>query len=529
MRNENGWRVSLGLATVAGLLAASGCYELTSDCSLFACGPLGSGASSSSGTSSSSGASSSSGGDSGPPPSCIPSENMEAVADGCGVFVSSTGSDATGKGTQAAPYGTLTKALTKGSTLYACAGATPFSEQITVPAGTQLYGGLDCSSWKYVGDTTKTSITAGAGQVPVTLAMGSGAKLVDLHVLAADVSMMNDGTSSIAVVANGATAEIDGCVLEAQGAAAGAAGAAYSSAAQAGMTGSAGTDACMGMMVFGGGSVMSGCGTTDSISGAGGIGQVGSGGAGSPGSPGITMNGGAGEVTTTCTPGTVGDSGTPGVPSVGATGIGSIASGSYTGVTGKDGQPGTVGQGGGGGGGAKGGTGAGMCSTAGMAAGASGGSGGSGGCGGVGGKGGGFGGSSIALASLDALLMLTNVTLKAGNGGAGGDGGPGQSGGSSGMQGAGGKVPMSSSLHPGCDGGPGGMGGPGGKGGGGTGGHSLGIALMMGTAPAMGGWTATTETPGPGGKGDDTMGNMGDGAAGMAKNCWDFVSNASCD
>ena len=45
------------------------------------------------------------GGDSGPPPSCIPSENAAAVADTCGVFVSSSmGSDATGKGTKAAPY-----------------------------------------------------------------------------------------------------------------------------------------------------------------------------------------------------------------------------------------------------------------------------------------------------------------------------------------------------------------------------------------------------------------------------------------
>jgi hypothetical protein len=56
-----------------------------------------------------------------------------------------------------------------------------------------IYGGLDCTSWSYVGATMKTTITAGAGQVPVTLATGPGAKLTDLHVLAADVSAMSDG------------------------------------------------------------------------------------------------------------------------------------------------------------------------------------------------------------------------------------------------------------------------------------------------------------------------------------------------
>jgi hypothetical protein len=50
----------------------------------------------------------------------------------------------------------------------------------------------------------------------------------------------------------------------------------------------------------------------------------------------------------------------------------------------------------------------------------------------------------------------------------------------------------------------------------------------MGNAPAMGGWTATTGTAGAGGKGDDTMGNMGDGAVGMAVSCWDFSANTAC-
>jgi hypothetical protein len=492
---------------------AVGCFDSADDCALnpiLQCGPW----------------APDGGTDGGVATGCDPSKSTGPVADSCGVFVSPMGNDGNA-GTKEKPVKTIAVALGKATTIYACAGAMPFSEAVTVPAGSTIYGGLDCSSWGYIGSTTKTEVTAAAGEVPVTLAMGSGAKLVDLHVLAADASMMTDGASSIAVVADHATAEIDGCVLEAQGAAAGAAGAAYSSAAQAGMTGSAGTAACMGAAVLGGLSVSNVCGTSDSTSGAGGIGQVGSGGAGSPGSPGTTMNGGAGEVSVPCTPGTKGDDGMPGKAGSGATGTGSISAGSYSGVNGGDGSTGPVGQGGGGGGGAMGGTGANQCTMPSTAAGASGGSGGSGGCGGMGGKGGAFGGSSIALVSFDATLTLTSVTLKAGNGGAGGDGGTGQSGGNGGTQGSGGKVPMSSTLDPGCDGGPGGMGGTGGKGGGGTGGHSLGIAVM-GTAPATRGWMATTSTPGASGKGDDTMGNMGDGAAGMAARCWNFATNAAC-
>jgi hypothetical protein len=457
-------------------------------------------------------------GEDGPPPSCIPSLSSTPVADSCGVFVSSsTGSDTTGMGTKEAPYKTITAALAKGSILYACAGATPFSEALAVPPGTTIFGGLDCSSWSYVGATTKTTVTAGAGQIPVTLAAGSGAKLVDLHVLAADASSMNDGTSSIAMVANGATAELDGCVVEAQGGAAGAAGQNFSMVAQAGAMGASGGDACTAATVNGGAPVSSMCGTPDSVSGNGGQGFGVSGGSGSPGSPLGAMNGGSGDTGSGCSTGTKGNDGSPGTPGKGAatTDLGTVSATGYTGVTGKIGGAGTPGQGGGGGGGAKGGTGAGMCTMAATSGGAAGGSGGSGGCGGTGGKGGSPGGSSIAIINLGATLTMSNVTLKAGGGGAGGNGGAGQTGGGPGLGGNGGKVLTATSLNPGCGGGPGGLGGNGGKGGGGRGGHAIGIAYTGTTAPSMMGVTFVMGTAGAGGKGDNSMGNMGDGAQGI--------------
>jgi hypothetical protein len=489
----------------AGLLvaaAAAGCFDLADDCTEALDCPLG---------------------DGGPPAGCVPSMLTGAVADSCGVFVSVSGDDGNA-GTKEKPLKTITAALGMGTTVYACAGAAPYSEAVTVPAGVALYGGLDGSSWKYVGAMTKTAITAGAGKIPVTLAMGLGAKLADLHVLAADVSTMTDGTSSIAVVANGATAELNGCVIEAQGAAAGAPGEGYTSAAMPGATGLPGTDACMGVAaVLGANPVNSGCGTSDSTSGGGGNGLVTTGGDGTHGSPGNTMNGGAGESASVCATGTKGDDGLPGIAGTGATAVqpGTVGASGYIGVPGTGGQPGPPGQGGGGGGGAKGGTGAGMCPV-GMAAGATGGSGGSGGCGGAGGNGGNPGGSSLALVNLGATLTMSSVTLKAGSGGKGGDGGPGQNGGTGAMQGAGGKVLTATGLNPGCDGGPGGQGGAGGRGGGGRGGHAIGIAYTGTTAPSMTGATFAAGTPGMGGAGDDSMGNMGDGAVGVATNVQGF-------
>src|ERR1700744_4779290 len=70
------------------------------------------------------------GGDISPPPECVPSTNSAPVAATCGVFVSREGGDDTsGKGTPTAPYKSIGKALAENaSVIYACAGATPYSE-----------------------------------------------------------------------------------------------------------------------------------------------------------------------------------------------------------------------------------------------------------------------------------------------------------------------------------------------------------------------------------------------------------------
>ena len=266
------------ILVTAGAILSGGCWDHLTCTDLDTC-PLGAG----SGGSSTSSTSGTGGEDSGPPPSCIPSQSTTPVVDACGVFASTMGSDTNGKGTQAAPYRTLVTALSKaGSTpVYACAGTTPFSETLTFAAGATIYGGLDCASWSYIGATSLTTITAGPGEVPVTLAMGADTKLVDLHVLAADAS--DDDRWDLVHRGCGQRCHGRAGWVRARGTGCGdrAAGQSYANAAMGGTIGNNGTDACMGPMVFGGASVSSGCGTPDSTSGAGGIGQVVSGGNGS--------------------------------------------------------------------------------------------------------------------------------------------------------------------------------------------------------------------------------------------------------
>ena len=96
-----------------------------------------------------------------------------------------------------------------------------------------------------------------------------------------------------------------------------------------------------------------------------------------------------------------------------------------------------------------------------------------------------------------------------------------------GAGGPGGKATGSAKLHDACAGGAGGNGGNGGQGGGGQGGHALALAVEGSVVPATG-WTATAGNAGTGGAGDDTNGNMGDGAAGVATGCFDFDTGMAC-
>src|SRR5262245_16023394 len=87
----------------------------------------------------------------------------EAVADACGVFVSSSlGADDTDpkRGTKEKPFKSLTAALAAASDrpVYACGEA--FREVVTVSAAVTLFGALECANgWAYDA-STKTQLTA---------------------------------------------------------------------------------------------------------------------------------------------------------------------------------------------------------------------------------------------------------------------------------------------------------------------------------------------------------------------------------
>jgi hypothetical protein len=470
--------------------------------------------------------SSSAGTGAGTPIGCDPSQNKGPVANTCGVFVSPDG-DNGNPGTKEKPVKTITAALAKGTTIYACAGAMPYSEAVVVDTTATLFGALDCTSWIYAA-TKKTALTATPDAVPLSLAStGSGAEVVDFAITAADA--MLDGGSSIAVVVNGATASFTRTDITAgKGKDGGPGSTPTDSVGPTTSTdplikGNDAKDACMDpAMQFGGAAkenMLCLAANGGPLGGAGGVGAVNNGSSGDlqPTATAQTALGGVGQPNTDpmslwgCTSasglGSSGANGGSGTPGAGAkdTDLGTLNESAYIGVAGQPGGTAKPGQGGGGGGGAKGKT---------MCAGASGGGGGAGGCPGKGGLGGMPGGASIGIVSLDATLAFDAVTIKAGGGGAGGDGGDGQAGGTGGNGGNGGNG-STNGLSDACNGGKGGQGGIGGKGGGGRGGHAIGIAYK-GKMPPAKGVTFTKGTPGAGGKGDNANGNMGDGGAGVA-------------
>ncbi|WP_437808705.1 PGRS family protein [Sorangium sp. So ce1078] len=451
----------------------------------------------------------------GPAEGCVPSENEGTVGDTCGVFVAASGNDGSA-GTKAEPVKTLAEALRrageKGSNVYAC--AEPFAESVEVPAGVALFGGLDCANgWTWIGGQTKTTVAPEAEAIPLTLARGEGTtRLEDIEARAPDAKAK--GGSSIAVLADGATAELARCALVAGNAADGDDGDdAPSETPERAPGGSNGVDACSELddvegpdaTLPGGAQVVNECGGELSIGGRGGDGNQSNGGDGASGQTGLFGAAGVGEPamnTWSCSgpePNGTGDGGAdgiPGTPGAGASGVGALSATGYTGVPGGGGTPGKPGQGGGGGGGAKGGP---VCAGGVAGAGASGGSGGAGGCGGLPGQGGGPGGASIAIASVDASVTLTDCTLTAGRGGNGGKGGDLQPGGIGGSGGTGGTgVGLSKAA---CAGGQGGQGGPGGPGGGGLGGPSLAIAFRGTPVVQQGQTTLIPGAPGTGGPG----------------------------
>lgn len=441
---------------------------------------------------------------------CVPAQSEDPVDDECGVFVASHGGD-TAAGTKDRPVATLKVAVERARAIkrpvYAC--AEDFKEAIVIPPGVTIYGGLACAdSWVYVGITQKTIIIPAPGAIPVTLAEGfEQVHLEDIAIKAADAVL--PGGSSIAVIADGATADFVRCEISAGNGKDGDDGAPWMGPVEPAdpddpaIRGNGGANACTGGVTdTPGGIAKTNNLCTTAIGGAGGIGRVDSGDSGMDGQPLPVDNseawgiGGSGGGAAGCKSGESGLIGVDGAPGSGGIALGTISSSGFVGGSGLNGAPGSAAQGGGGGGGAKGKPGC---------AGAGGGSGGAGGCGGQGGKGGQAGGASIALISLSATLTFTDVTLKAGAGGKGGSGSDGQDGG---VGGTGGKGGLGSGTPAACAGGQGGQGGLGGKGGGGRGGHSLGIAYL-GTAPSTVGATIQTGAAGEGGLGADMVSGTG--------------------
>ncbi len=469
-------------------------------------------------------------------PECVgePMEKGVGPAAGCGVFASPTTSPTpTGDGSKASPFSSLQAAIDQaamtGEPVFACGKV--FAENVHVPAGVTLYGALDCDNgWVWKGSQRTTiapaagNTTPGGSEVALTLDPGAGAVIEDVDVVAPEGTV--PGTSSIAVLANGATAQLARGDFTAGNGVAGAAGAHGNATDLDGLAGNAGTDVCLtGLMSPGAIAVTKTCSTTggQSVGGSGGNGGSVSGmspapGSGGNGSPAAAQSltagkGGVGQtMSAACIAGTDGTAGAAGASGAGAgvKMLGALSASGFTGASGTNGKDGAPGQGGGGGGGAFGDA----TLPCGDRLGASGGSGGTGGCGGQHGGGGLAGGSSLALVSLGAELTLLDVQLTARNGGGGGAGGDGQSGGGGASQGTGGTNSNTVASHA-CDGGYGGTGGYGGPGGGGRGGHSIGIAFT-GTAP-KGGTVESTGTPGAGGAGGTSDGvTGGTGADGIA-------------
>jgi hypothetical protein len=464
--------------------------------------------------------------DSGPPPGCIPSENVDPVADSCGVFVSSSmGNDTSGKGTKEAPFATLTKALaaTKGKPVYAC-GEVFDKETVAIAESAILYGALDCvNNWKYDA-SKKTQLAPTAEGIALTISKATtSAEVYDFAITSADATQ--DGGSSIAVLVAQSAASFTRCDVTAGSGKAGAPGATQPQVmTPTSANGKDGTDDAMcnvPVFIAGGAGGTNTCGGTKTDGGNGGKGYADV--IGGPGGDGLPMmtpgNGGSGQTkTAACNvsdpKGAAGNVGTGGT---GARGIGDVSTSGYQGPTPALGGPGTPGQGGGGGGGAL------ACDPpTNSFAGPSGGGGGAGGCGGAPGNPGQSGGSSIGLLSLGAKLTLSTVTITAKSGGGGGLGGDGQIGGNGGLAGhaIGGAA---------CDGGKGGQGGAGGPGGGGAGGHSIAIAIKGGKLPDLGSATIHHEAGASGGAGGDMdMSAQTRGDDGLGCKALDFADATSC-
>ncbi len=536
-KHLNGWKVAVGVSLVSALGGYGiGCViDVPINCeTAFVNCPVtsattGGGMGGAGGNGGGGGMGGDGGGGGGMVGNCDP--ELGLVEDGCGVFASSSLGATGAVGSKEKPLDTLAAAIAAaGETkrVYACAEV--FAEAVSVSEGVTIYGGLDCASdWRLLAEG-KTTVSAAADEVALTVKSTAGGLVVkDVAFEAEDASL--PGGSSVAVLVDGVGAEFVRCAMTAGDGAKGVDGADGPSVApmQPG-PGDSGVKACTNAEpILGAKQSTNDCGGVLSIGGKGGDGNNANGGDGANGLPvGALGQGGKGEINVgwSCGVGGTngganpGDNGMPGTPGVGATGPGTLSSNGYTGTSGTAGLPGAVGQGGGGGGGTKGG--AAIC-MGGAGAGASGGAGGAGGCGGLPGDGAGPGGGSFALVSVNATVILTDCTLQSGVGGDGGAGGDSQAGGSGGVGGLGGAGSQTGGgSSDACSGGQGGKGGNGGPGGGGLGGPSVAVAHLGAPPEQAGATTLKFGTGGAGGLGGNGNAQNNAGADGVGQEVMGF-------
>jgi hypothetical protein len=425
----------------------------------------------------------------GAPSMCDGSRSPEVescvISDDYGLFVSATGDDTTGDGTEAAPYATLTMALTKTEILkrvYVCAAEYKEPSTLEIPGGVSIYGGFGCDggAWTYDSANNKASLKP-QSPIGAEIRSGGGVSLTDLSITATDATGPGGNSFGLMVIDSGVA--LTRVEIKAGSGAIGSAGV-------DGVNGADGTDAT---------SAQNGktaiCGGVDDNVGAswpaqsacnvrGGVGGTGyaslpptAGGPGVPADhvtpPGVS-NGGLPATMAGAAPmsgGLAGSNGDAGAVGAAAPDIGGFNAQGYTVASGGDGGNGYPGQGGGGGGASMG-----IKNQSVSCTGASGGAGGMGGCGGTRATGGKGGGASVAVFSWNSPVMLVTSSLLASNGGAGGKGGKAGTGGLGKRGGTGGDANSGSGIGSGGDGGKGGLGGNGGNGAGGTGGPSIAIA-----------------------------------------------------
>ena len=433
------------------------------------------------------------------------------------MFVRQGADEELADGTQAAPFGSISRAIQAAQLAgYSAVGVAlgAYDEAITMVNGVSVIGGYDPDNEWQRGDDRQATVRNDVPDGPVLTTVWANdiddpTMISDLIIETGDQDA--PGGSTYGVYARDASElTIRRCLIRAGRAGDGAVGAPGGSG-EAGANGGGGGD-CGGAVGNGG---VSPCGQ-DGFRGGSGSNVRERGQSGQPegcgGDGGDRGGAGAGRN------GSNGCSGADGLPGNNGDGFSNSAVRNDlwvvgAGSPGSNGEVGTPGGGGGGGGGA----------AVIRGTGGAGGGGGAGACGGSGGRGGAHGGGSFAIFSVrSAGLSIEFCELSSGPGGAGGQGGLGGSGGQGGRGGGGGNGAEAFACGglagpgDGGDGGDGGNGGPGGSGQAGNGGPSYAIMCSGGGISV----SDTSLTPGLGGDGGDGPAAPGrEGDSGEIEGC----------